>query len=167
MRAGTDGFTTSSPSLALKLTSEPAPRPISSARPRGIRTPRLFPHFWTRVCTATQRLYSEYTSYGLQTLRPISLTLPLSGRQGAWGGVAECQWWPVHSRGLFGIQRLHGNGRNVTFMPWRSIYNLTEITQIRPPTAAKGIIKNRATTAAQPSLASCACLLLADFTGCF
>jgi len=44
-RAGTDGFTTSSPSLALKLTSEPAPRPTSSARPRGIRTPRLFPHF--------------------------------------------------------------------------------------------------------------------------
>jgi hypothetical protein len=56
--------------LALKLTSEPAPRPTSSAKPRGIRTPRLFPHFWTRVCTATQRLYREYTSPGLQTLRP-------------------------------------------------------------------------------------------------
>jgi hypothetical protein len=56
--------------LALKLTSEPAPRPTSSAKPRGIRTPRLFPHFWTRVCTATQRLYREYTSPGLQPLRP-------------------------------------------------------------------------------------------------
>jgi hypothetical protein len=55
--------------LALKLTSEPAPRPISSAKPRGIRTPRLFPHFWTRVCTATLRLYREYTSSGLQMLR--------------------------------------------------------------------------------------------------
>jgi hypothetical protein len=29
------------------------------------------------------------------------LTLPPSGRQGAWGGVAESWWGPVHSRGLF------------------------------------------------------------------
>jgi len=28
------------------------------------------------------------------------LTLPLSGRHGACGGVAESWWWPVHSRGL-------------------------------------------------------------------
>ena len=28
-------------------------------------------------------------------------TLPLSGRQGACGGVAESWWWPVRSRGLF------------------------------------------------------------------
>ena len=30
----------------------------------------------------------------------IRITLPLSGRQGAWGGEAESWWWPVHSRGL-------------------------------------------------------------------
>lgn len=27
-------------------------------------------------------------------------TLPLSGRQTAWGGTAGYWWWPVHSRGL-------------------------------------------------------------------
>ena len=32
----------------------------------------------------------------------IRITLPLSGRQGAWGGKAEGWWWPVHSKGLFG-----------------------------------------------------------------
>jgi len=31
----------------------------------------------------------------------ICRTLPLSGRQGAWGGGAEAWWRPVHSRGLF------------------------------------------------------------------
>jgi hypothetical protein len=30
------------------------------------------------------------------------LTLPLSGRQGAWGGAAERRRSPVHSRGLLG-----------------------------------------------------------------
>jgi len=79
-RAGTDGFTTSSPSLALKLTSEPAPRPTSSAKPRGIRNPRLFPHFWTRVCTATQRLYKEYTGSGLQPHRPHLSNAPVQRR---------------------------------------------------------------------------------------
>jgi hypothetical protein len=33
------------------------------------------------------------------------LTLPLSGRQGAWGGPAGIWWWPVHSRGLFEVSR--------------------------------------------------------------
>jgi hypothetical protein len=28
-------------------------------------------------------------------------TLPLSGRQEAWDGLAENWWRPVHSRGLF------------------------------------------------------------------
>jgi hypothetical protein len=32
--------------------------------------------------------------------RHILQTLPLSGRQGGWGGLAEGWWWPVHSRGL-------------------------------------------------------------------
>ena len=27
-------------------------------------------------------------------------TLPLSGRQEAWGGEAESDWWPVHSKGV-------------------------------------------------------------------
>ena len=36
----------------------------------------------------------------------ILLTLPLSGRQGARGGAAECLWRPVHSRGLFEVSRL-------------------------------------------------------------
>jgi len=31
------------------------------------------------------------------------LTLPLSGRQEAWGGEADCLRRPVHSRGLLGI----------------------------------------------------------------
>lgn len=31
-------------------------------------------------------------------------TLPLSGRQGGWGGGAENSWRPVHSRGLLGLQ---------------------------------------------------------------
>jgi len=31
----------------------------------------------------------------------IGLTLPLSGRQGAYGGEAQSWWRPVHSRGLF------------------------------------------------------------------
>jgi hypothetical protein len=35
------------------------------------------------------------------------LTLPLSGRQGTWGGEAGCSWWPVHSRGLFEVSPLH------------------------------------------------------------
>ena len=34
----------------------------------------------------------------------VRITLPLSGRQGAWGGVAEFTWWPVHSRGLLAGQ---------------------------------------------------------------
>jgi hypothetical protein len=29
----------------------------------------------------------------------VHLTLPLSGREGVWGGAAESNWWPVHSRG--------------------------------------------------------------------
>ena len=29
----------------------------------------------------------------------LDTTLPLGGRQGAWGGAAECLWRPVHSRG--------------------------------------------------------------------
>ena len=32
---------------------------------------------------------------------PILRTLPLSGRQGVWGGKAESCWRPDHSRGLF------------------------------------------------------------------
>jgi hypothetical protein len=31
----------------------------------------------------------------------MRITLPLSGRQGAWAGGAESWWWPVHSKGLF------------------------------------------------------------------
>ncbi|MFN7822758.1 MAG: hypothetical protein ACK5PO_07390 [Bacteroidota bacterium] len=38
----------------------------------------------------------------------VNLTLPLSGRQGAWGGEAEGWWWPVHSRGLLGNPTKHG-----------------------------------------------------------
>lgn len=30
-------------------------------------------------------------------------TLPLSGRQQVWGGVAEALWGPVHSSGLLGL----------------------------------------------------------------
>jgi hypothetical protein len=35
-------------------------------------------------------------------LEEVCRTLPLSGRQTAWGGVAENRGWPVHSRGLLG-----------------------------------------------------------------
>ena len=31
----------------------------------------------------------------------ILRTLPLSGRQGAWGCGAGCWWQPAHSKGLF------------------------------------------------------------------
>jgi hypothetical protein len=41
-----------------------------------------------------------YFSSARGKLPPIHTTLPLSGRQGAWGGAAEGWWWPVHSRGL-------------------------------------------------------------------
>jgi hypothetical protein len=41
----------------------------SSANPRGMRTPRLFPHFWTRVCRAGVRLYEMHTSPRRQLLR--------------------------------------------------------------------------------------------------
>ena len=37
--------------------------------------------------------------------RLCGLTLPLSGRQEAWVGVAESWWWPVHSRGVLGGNR--------------------------------------------------------------
>ena len=73
-RSGTDGLTTSSPSWARRLTSVPAPRPTSSARPRGMRTPRLFPHFWTRVRIATPRLYQDYT-HAVAAARSQSLEL--------------------------------------------------------------------------------------------
>jgi hypothetical protein len=33
----------------------------------------------------------------------ILLTLPLSGRQGDFGGEAESCWRPVHSRGLLDL----------------------------------------------------------------
>ena len=36
----------------------------------------------------------------------VKLTLPLSGRQGAWGGEAESGWRPVHSRGLLGAPKI-------------------------------------------------------------
>jgi hypothetical protein len=33
----------------------------------------------------------------------MGLTLPLSGRQGALGGVANKYWGPVHSRGVLSV----------------------------------------------------------------
>lgn len=69
-RLGTAGLKTSSPSFAVRLTSVPAPNPTSSAKPRGILTPRLFPHFWTFVCTPELRLYAEYTTIGIDGLCP-------------------------------------------------------------------------------------------------
>ncbi|QNI71051.1 hypothetical protein CyaNS01_01923 [Cyanobium sp. NS01] len=42
---GTEGLKTSSPTFAVRLTSVQALIPTSSAKPRGILTPRLFPHF--------------------------------------------------------------------------------------------------------------------------
>ncbi len=42
--------------------------PLSQAR--GIRTPKLFIHFWTRVCMATKWTYAEYAGFGLQPHRP-------------------------------------------------------------------------------------------------
>jgi hypothetical protein len=51
-------------------------------------------------CQSHARVSSE-PSHGLGIVFPILRTLPLSGRQGAWGGAAESFWRPVHSRGLF------------------------------------------------------------------
>jgi hypothetical protein len=44
-------------------------------------------------------------------------TLPLSGRQGAWGGTAESWWWPVHSRGLFEVSFPRPDGTSLMAMP--------------------------------------------------
>jgi hypothetical protein len=41
------------------------------------------------------------------SLFPNLRTLPLSGRQEAWGGVAKSLWWPVHSKGLFEVSSSH------------------------------------------------------------
>lgn len=39
---------------------------------------------------------------GVQTEQiAVCPTLPLSGRQGVWGGEADSWWWYVHSKGLF------------------------------------------------------------------
>jgi hypothetical protein len=51
-------------------------------------------------------MLSHYIKLGrllslLSVLRDICITLPLSGRQGAFGGTADSLRWPVHSRGLF------------------------------------------------------------------
>ena len=73
-RVGCAGFTIKSPSLALRLTSVPAPRPICSARPRGIRTPRLFPHFWTRVCMRPQGYTASIPAMVFSRRASISLT---------------------------------------------------------------------------------------------
>jgi len=73
-RLGREGLKTSSPSLAVRLTSVPAPKPTSSAKPRGILTPRLFPHFCTLVCMPEWRLYTDYTTGQLGSQCPISLT---------------------------------------------------------------------------------------------
>ncbi len=61
-RLGTEGLSTSSPSFAVRLTSVPAPKPTSSAKPRGILTPRLLPHFCTFVCMPNMRIYADYTT---------------------------------------------------------------------------------------------------------
>jgi hypothetical protein len=43
--------------------------------------------------------YAYFMKSAAQRLGP---TLPLSGRQGAWGGEAQSWWWSVHSKGLLG-----------------------------------------------------------------
>jgi|688.fasta_scaffold69486_2 hypothetical protein len=48
----------------------------------------------------TQRVYHEKSNES-QLIALILRTLPLSGRQGSCGGVAEALWGPVHSRGMF------------------------------------------------------------------
>jgi hypothetical protein len=45
-------------------------------------------------------------------------TLPLSGRQGAWGGGAKSWWWPVHSRGLLGVNASYLS--SISRHPWAS-----------------------------------------------
>jgi hypothetical protein len=82
-RAGNAGFTISSPSRTLRLTSEPGPTPTSSASERGIRTPRLFPHFWIRVCKAWLRLYDEYTPSWLRRATRASASISLTPRSEA------------------------------------------------------------------------------------
>ena len=52
----------------------PAPKPTSSANPRGILTPRLFPTSETSSARPNQRLYADHTTPSLGYLRPISLT---------------------------------------------------------------------------------------------
>jgi hypothetical protein len=46
-------------------------------------------------------MLTEFEGLGKGADDDMGLTLPLSGRQMAWGGTAESKWRPVHSRGLF------------------------------------------------------------------
>jgi hypothetical protein len=74
-------ITISSPSRKLRLTFEPGSTPTSSASARGIRTPRLFPHFWIRVCMAQSRLKAlpttpEIITTGLLRIEDATLCLP-------------------------------------------------------------------------------------------
>ena len=83
--AGIAGFTTNSPSLVLRLTSGPAPRPIYSDRPPGMRRPRLFHHFWIRIRTGSSRIYAEYTRYRLRPQRFRLSNAPPERRAGVFG----------------------------------------------------------------------------------
>ena len=70
-----------------------------------MRTPRLFPHFWTRVCIVTQRLYAEYTSFGLRPLRPHLSNIEFAGINGKakyWNAnhIGACQTDIKHSQEL-------------------------------------------------------------------
>ena len=52
----------------------------------------------------------------------MGLTLPLSGRRGAWGGEAESSWGPVHSRGVFEVSLLRRQRPHTLASPTRWIF---------------------------------------------
>jgi len=56
----------------------------------------------------------------------VGITLPLSGRQEAWGGAAESWWRPVHSKGLFEVSPSHRQ------RPQASVAQAT-FMQLQPP----------------------------------
>ena len=83
-------------------------------------------------------LYQQYASWsaGADVRLPsvvhswcwtaVLRTLPLSGRQGEWGGAAERWCWPAHSRGVFEESIIHRKPQKTIYLHF-SIYTATII----------------------------------------
>ena len=63
----------------------------------------------------------------------------LSGRQGTWGGVAECLWGPVHSKGLFEVSRSHRQRPRASAAQATFMQPQPHLQQLRPPSQMRSI----------------------------